>query len=461
MLNVLIIDNNLKHLKDHSAMIEYLGYSCHPSSSFAEAFSNIQSIRPDVTIIDANMLFSFGFDNLSKIIEKVPESPVIIISERKTFEAAISALKLGAFSFIEMPIKASELEIKLKKAIAHRDMVQENRILKDHFNKVSDRQSYQIQDIIGKSVSLAKVLDRAMKIAPSDANVMIQGESGTGKELMARAIHKNSKRHNKPFIPLDCAALPPSLLESEIFGYEQGAFTGATKSKPGMIELAHKGTLFLDEVVELDVNLQAKLLRVIQERQFRRIGGVKLISVDIRIISATHWNLEHAVREKKLREDLYYRLNVVPIYLPPLRERKQDIPLLVDAFISRFALTTSKPVTAISKAALQILKRYHWPGNIRELQNIIEQMVVLTTNSVLDVEDIPDVILDNLAPHFDVSLHELDFKSAKQLYMNDFYQNYFKQLLRQCKGNISAAARKAKISRKNLYQIINNYDIRY
>jgi transcriptional regulator with PAS, ATPase and Fis domain len=306
---------------------------------------------------------------------------------------------------------------------------------------------------------MQEVAKRVLKVAPSSANVLIFGESGTGKELIAKSIHSSSKRKDKPFIPLDCVALPPTLMESEFFGYEQGAFTGAVKSKPGVIEIAHEGSLFLDEITELELNLQAKLLRFIQERQFRRLGGRQLKQVDVRIISATNWNPEDAVRENHLRQDLYYRLNVVPIYIPPLRERKEDIPLLVRHFLSKYQQSTQREISGISKEALNQLKKYSWPGNVRELQNVIEQATSLAESHVIEVHDLPDQIRMNQMTYEHGVYNKMNFKEAKEQQLKNFSKQYFKDLLKSCNGNISQAARIAGISRRTIYRLLQDFDV--
>ncbi|MEE4310800.1 MAG: sigma 54-interacting transcriptional regulator [candidate division KSB1 bacterium] len=325
--------------------------------------------------------------------------------------------------------------------------------LKEKYQRIKG--TYVLKDIVAESEEMKKIAERIHRVAKTDASVLIIGESGTGKELIARNLHFLSYRKKQPFVPIDCVALPPTLLESEIFGYEQGAFTGATKAKPGMIELSNRGTLFLDEITELDFNLQAKLLRLIQERKFRRVGGTKTKGVDIRIISATNRNPETAIKEKKLREDLYYRLNVVPIVIPPLRERKEDIPVLVYHFIEKYNPTCAIEIKGITKHAMNRLKKYDWPGNIRELQNTIHHAMSLSDDDTIDVSDLPEAILGTeTSEDLDYFKYQ-NFKEAKQRYLDQFTKKYFDTLLNKYKGNISKVARIAGVNRKTIYRLYN------
>lgn len=311
--------------------------------------------------------------------------------------------------------------------------------------------------LIGETAKAKYVFHRIQKMAQSDASVFIYGESGTGKEVVARKIHSASKRKDNVFIPLDCVSIPSTLLESELFGFEKGAFTGATSARPGVFELADKGTLFLDEIVDLDFHLQAKLLRVLQERQFRRIGSNVFIDIDVRIIAATNWIPKEAVKEKHLREDLYYRLNVIPIYLPPLRERIDDIPYLVDHFIKKYNPYGSNDIKGISSDALDLLMKYRWPGNIRELENIVQRMITLSETEILSVGSLPEFILDQQMYDFEdsQSLYEMSFKEAKDHYLKQFEKRFITILIQKCGGNISEAARQAGICRKTIYRILD------
>lgn len=316
--------------------------------------------------------------------------------------------------------------------------------------------------IIGKSRPMQEIIKTILKISQTDANVFIYGESGTGKEVIARTLHSHCKRKNQAFIPVDCVALPENLLESELFGYEKGAFTGANDIKRGLIEYADKGTFFLDEITEMHINLQAKLLRVLQERQFRRIGGKKLIDIDIRIVSATNRDPKVAISKKFLREDLFYRLNVIPIYVPPLRERREDIPLLVDHFLEEFSKSSENGRFELSDEAMQRLMNYKWPGNVRELRNVIERLVALAKNTTITVDSLPGEILNHEStPNTIESTYPLTlpYNEAKEKSLMTFERLYFSRLLDRFRGNISKVAKEAKVSRKTIYNILNKHGL--
>ncbi|MFQ5707194.1 MAG: sigma-54 interaction domain-containing protein [bacterium] len=315
--------------------------------------------------------------------------------------------------------------------------------------------------IIGRSPQMQELYKTIIKVSRSSANVFIYGESGTGKELVARTIHAQSQRKNQAFIPLDCVALPRSLLESELFGYEKGAFTGANNLKRGLIEYADQGTIFLDEITELHIELQAKLLRVLQEMQFRRIGGKDLIDIDVRIISATNCDPQEAVLNRKLREDLFYRLNVIPIFIPPLRERKEDIPLLVEHTVGELCKSNDRKRCAISDEAIEYLMNYGWPGNIRELKNLIERLLTLADQDTISIKDLPAEMTTNrvvnATPEYKNAVI-LPYNKAKQQNIKTFERQYFSRLLDRYNGNISKVAKEAEVSRKTIYNILHKHD---
>lgn len=451
MYKVLLIDDELETLNDRSEIILNLGYECATAINGDEAIKKINEDVPDVVLTDLKMPEKDGFEVLKTMKEIDANVPVVIFTGYGTIESAVEAIKLGAYDFIQKPFPPEMMEVVLKKALDYRKLKKENVLLKSQIQEI-----YRLDTIIGNSKAINNVIKRILKVAKTDSTVLIYGESGTGKELVARSIHEHSTRSDEPFIPLDCGALPSTLLESEIFGFEQGAFTGASKSKPGMFELADGGTLFLDEITELDINLQSKLLRVLQERQFRRIGGMKLIDVDVRILSATNMNPIDAVANKKLRQDLYYRLNVVPIFLPPLRNRKEDIPLLVNHFLKKYGRNFDIEIKGFTKDALNCLSNYDWPGNIRELENIIEQTMSLTEKEVLTVEDLPETVLNNSNFFPDQKSYEnLDFREARDKFLTDFSKRYIENLMKKYDGNISKVARNAHVSRRTIYRILN------
>lgn len=452
MYKVVLIDDEKEILNDRSEIIRNLGFECFIARNGLEGIKIVEQEHPDVVFTDIKMPKYDGFYVLKKAIQIDPDIPIILFTGYGTIQSAVKAMKLGAYDYLQKPFSIEMMEVVLKKAIEFRKLKKENILLKSQI-----KESYQLENFIGKSKATHDITKKVIKVAQTDANVLISGESGTGKEIIARNIHFHSQRSDKPFIPLDCNALPPTLIESEIFGYEKGAFTGAVKSKPGVMELADGGTLFLDEIAELDIQLQAKLLRVIQERQFRRVGGTKTIKVDLRIISATNRKPELAIKENKLRQDLYYRLNVVPIVIPPLRDRKEDIPLLVHYFIDLINPSCSREIKGISNEAMKCLKKYNWQGNVRELQNIIENAISLTDKEIITIDDLPDILKESDIPMIiDNSFEELDYKQAKERYLNQFSREYFSRLLDKYNGNISKVARKAGISRWTIYRILKD-----
>ncbi|MDZ7266554.1 MAG: sigma-54 dependent transcriptional regulator [candidate division KSB1 bacterium] len=326
--------------------------------------------------------------------------------------------------------------------------------------------NFGFENIIGRNQRMREIFERIRKVAKTDANILIYGESGTGKELIARSIHAHSQRARGPFIAVDCVALPGNLLESELFGYEKGAFTGAVTAKRGLLELAHTGTFFLDEITELNLDLQAKLLRVLQERQFRRLGGKDLIEVDMRVISATNREPFAAVKDRALRHDLYYRLNVIPITLPPLRERKDDIPLLCQSFLEKFASANGTRVLEIAPEALACLVGYSWPGNVRELQNVMERVASLASGPRVEAADLPGYLRETVQMHSRVDdkapvKHAIDLplREARQQWVEKFEREYLIELMNRCNGNISRVARKAGVHRMTIYRMLKHYDI--
>ncbi|MBN2010560.1 sigma-54-dependent Fis family transcriptional regulator [candidate division KSB1 bacterium] len=452
MEKVLLVDDERDILDDRSEIVSTLGYECLTALDKYEAIRILRQKEPDILLTDMKMPLHDGFELLQKTKEIDPHIPVIMITGYGTIELAVRAIKLGAYDYIQKPVSPNSLEIVIHNALEYRRTYR--RYVGDNeMNAPATTGS----NIIGKSNALQEVMRRASKIARSDANVMIYGESGTGKELIAKFIHENSCRSDESFIPLDCVALPPNLLESELFGYEQGAFTGATKSKPGVLELANKGTLFLDEITEFDLALQPKLLRVLQERKFRRLGGTKLIDINMRIISAMNKDPEQAVKSGQLRQDLFYRLNVVPIFIPPLRERREDIPRLVDYFINKFSPVSPYNIKGISRAALERLHNYNWPGNIRELSNMVEQMIALMDSDVIECGDLPEnVSRDSCFGNTDLTFY--NFQKARDESLNQFYRFYFGKLIKRYGRNFSKVADIAQISRSTLYRILKQID---
>ncbi|MGB9826553.1 MAG: sigma-54-dependent transcriptional regulator, partial [Desulfofundulus sp.] len=359
------------------------GYRVEVARDGREGLEKIIDLDPSAVIMDIRMPEVDGIRVLELVRLKGQDTPIILITAYGSTQSTIEAMKLGAFDYLLKPLQINELLETLKKATDIKRLLRKNPPLT--VQDVVERADV----MIGLSPEMQKVYKAIGRVANSNATVLIRGESGTGKELVARAIHYNSIRRDKPFIKINCASIPENLLESEMFGYEKGAFTGAVASKPGKFELAQRGTIFLDEIGEMSLGLQAKLLRVIQEREFERLGGTETIKVDVRIIAATNKDLEKCIAEGTFREDLYYRLNVVDIYLPPLRERKEDIPVLVDHMIKLCNTEYKKQVTGFTEQAMKLLMEYDWPGNVRELKNVCERAVLMSTGPMLTVEDLP------------------------------------------------------------------------
>lgn len=356
----------------------------------------------DLIITDLVMPDIGGIEVLKELLISNNPTPVIVITAYGTVQNAVEAMKLGAFDYITKPFNLEEFGIVVNRAIGFLKLQKENLLLKRQLKK-----KYRFDGLIGDSPVMQELYEMIEKIADTESTVLITGESGTGKELIAKTIHYSSSRSEAPFIPVNCAAIPKDLLESELFGHEKGAFTGALNTRLGRFELANKGTLFLDEVGELAPYLQVKLLRVLQEREFERVGGIKTIKVDVRILAATNSDLERAVKEGRFREDLYYRLNVIPLHIPPLRKRRDDIPLLVDHFAHEFARRRKRKPLRFSKEAMNALLRYDWPGNVRELRNLIERLTILVNDDIVKISDLPDKFHIDSVPVTD-GMNEVD-----------------------------------------------------
>ncbi len=380
MRKILIVDDEVS-VRDSLRMIFKKDYQVIMAGSAEEAIITVKSEEPDLIFLDIIMPEKDGMQALKEIRGMHPQIPVIMLTATKTLKTAVEAMKLGAYDYITKPFDVEELKLIAQKALESRDLRRENRRLQ---GEVEER--YHFDNIIGKSKEMRDIYATIRQIAEKNSTVLIHGESGTGKELVARAIHYNSHRKNKPFVAVNCAAIPETLIESELFGHEKGAFTDAQTRRIGHFELADQGTLFLDEISELILLTQAKILRALQERDFVRVGGGKTISVDVRLISATNKNLEELMARGAFRSDLFYRINVVPLTIPPLRKRKEDILLLAKHFLDKHAGVGKKK---ISPEAMDILIAYDWPGNVRELENIIERIVVLTTSDTITPDDVP------------------------------------------------------------------------
>ena len=391
-----------------------------------------------------------GLEVLRRAILESPETACIVMTGYGTIERAVCAMKAGAFDFVTKPIQIDAVSLVIRKALEVQRLRQENLLLKR-----TVRDKYRFDNLVGNSESMQAVLEFIEKVADSDSTILVQGESGTGKELLARMLHFNSFRRDRPLVPVNCGAIPETLLESELFGHEKGAFTGAVSGRMGRFEMAHGGTLFLDEISELSPQLQVKLLRVLQERCFERVGGTKTVRVDVRIIAATNQDLERLMDEGKFRTDLFYRLHVIPVTTPPLRERVTDIPLLVEHFLHRFNAMKGTAVTGVDPDAMQCLLRYAWPGNIRELENLVERVVILRKSGTLSVSDLPEKILQSRhnAPDRGEAIAALGESGVNLVEALDRYENrLIREALKQANGVTSRAAQLLQLNRTTLVE---------
>jgi len=439
-VKILVVDDEAIVRESLRDWLTNAGYEVFTAENGPKALEIIERERMGIVITDLVMPGMDGIELMKKAKEILPGIEVIIITAYGSIPTAIAAMKEGAYDYIEKPFCPERAELLVKKLAEHQELLEENLSLRQ---KLEER--YRFENIIAKSAKMQRVIEVIKVVAKSNATVLITGESGTGKELVARAIHSQSHRRNKPFVAVSCAALPESLLESELFGHEKGAFTGAYAQKKGKFEFANGGTLFLDEIGEMSANIQVHLLRVLEEKEFARVGGNEPIKVDVRVISATNKDLKKAIASGEFREDLYYRLNVVSIELPPLRERKEDIPLLAEYFLHKFATENHKEVTGFSPEAMEFVLDYDWPGNVRELENAIERAVILAKENLITVADLPQ---ENL------SLVRL-VSTGKNL--KEVERNHILNVLRDTGGNYSEAARILGISRMTLYNKAREY----
>jgi two-component system, NtrC family, response regulator AtoC len=381
---ILVVDDDALMKEFLNETLTRKKYSVDLASTGEEALKMMKQKEYDVILSDIRMPQLGGMDVLKATRNFLPDAKVILMTAYATVENAVEAMKLGAYDYIMKPFSADAIEVAVEKAFEYKRLVLENRILKSQI-----AHQYRFENIVGKSPQMQKVFEMVDVVANSRATILITGESGTGKELIAKAIHYNSPRKDGPFIKINCAALPENLVESELFGHEKGAFTGAIRQTRGRFELADGGTLLLDEISEISLGLQAKLLRVLQEREFERVGSGQSIQVDVRIISTSNQNIPELIRKGKFREDLYYRLNVIPIHLAPLREKKEDIPALAEHFLKIYNEDNKRSVEGISEKVYELFMNYHWPGNVRELENYIERAIVMTRGKILTPSEFP------------------------------------------------------------------------
>jgi two-component system response regulator AtoC len=462
--HILVADDEVNLRKLLAAQLTQDGYEAHTVADGREAVAALKEQHFDAVITDLRMPHMDGMAFLRHVQEHYGDLPVIMLTAHGTVETAVDAMRLGAFDFLSKPFDRAEMQAVIGKAVRTVDQRH-----KDVVIEPDERGRYRI---IGESEPMLSIYQILEKVADTPATVLITGESGTGKELIARALHENSSRRQRPFIRVNCGAIPRDLMEAELFGYERGAFTGAVTSKPGRFELAHEGTLFLDEISEIPVEMQVKLLRAIQEGEIDRVGGIKPIAVDVRLVAATNRDLKNEISAGRFREDLYYRLNVVPIHLPPLRERRSDIPLLAEHFLLKQANRLKRGTMRLSSEALDAMLAYGWPGNIRELENVVERTVLLTDGDTIRAKDVPmelqravergdagalptDVDEDDGAENAPGGLKQQVREAAAKL-----ERELIVRALAQTGGNVTQAARLLKISRKSLQIKMKEFGLR-
>ena len=446
---VLVVDDEPEMCQTCRKILARHGHEVWLAESGAAGLQALRETPIDLAVIDLRLPDMDGLEVLRQAKRINPDITAIIITAHGTVDTAIEAVREGAFDYLLKPFSMAELEVTTQRSLDHRRLVEENRELQGELSSMKP-----FTEIVATSPQMQKVLETIRKLATSEANILLAGESGTGKELAARAIHKASRRSHRPFVPIDCAAMPENLLESEMFGYEKGAFTGAVGSKRGLLETAADGTAFMDEIGELPLTMQSKLLRVLQDHQFRRVGGTELLRTDFRLIAATNRNLREMVKDGTFREDLYYRLNVVTIELPPLRDRPSAIAPLARHFLRHFVEKTGKEVK-ISNAAMMIMERYHWPGNVRELMNVLERAVSLTEFNQITPLDLPLTILESVKGT--VPSNEESFRAAKRRVIEEFESRYISEVLSETAGNVSEAARRCGMQRSAFQRLMAKY----
>ena len=449
---ILVVDDEKDIRTSLTGILEDEGYQIVTAASGTEALERVREELPDLVLLDIWMPGLDGLETLEKLKSLQPALTVIMISGHGTIETAVRATKLGAFDFIEKPLSLDKVLIAISNALRMTELRTENEELK----RVAGNE----HELIGATAVIEALREQIMRVAPTNASVLVNGENGTGKELVARSIHYYSQRHAKPFVAINCAAIPEELIESELFGHEKGAFTGALSQKKGKFDLADGGTLFLDEIGDMSLRTQAKVLRILQERCFERVGGTRLVTVDVRIVAATNKNLDEEIRQGHFREDLFFRLNVIPFRVPALRERVEDIPLLVAHFVDLFDRKEGREPKSFLPETLDILKQYHWPGNVRELRNIIERILIMAPGRAVTGSDVPDLYGGGTAPPYpcptlDGALALSTLRQARE----EFEREYLIQKLEENDWNISRTAEVIELERSNLHRKIKSYGI--
>jgi len=446
---ILVVDDDpsLRHML--VTVLSEEGYKVHSADDGRMAVARVEEQFYDLVLMDVRMVEMGGMEALARIKKMSPGIPVVMMTAYASVDTAVNALKAGAFDYLTKPLDIDELKILIQRVLRHDQLEKENRYLRE---RLDDR--FDFKNIIGKSPAMQRLFEAVSQVAPSEATVLITGESGTGKELIANAVHQNSPRKNRPMIKVNCAALPETLLESELFGHEKGAFTGAVSRHKGCFQQAHQSTLFLDEISEMSPATQAKILRALQEREVQPLGGSATIKTDARIIAATNRNLETEMQEKRFREDLYYRLNVVRLEIPPLKQRREDIVLLTDAFLKRYVEKNRKLVKGFTPKAMDLLMRYHWPGNVRELENLVERAVIMTRGDMITPDEFPEVIGGQAS---ETPRGEIELGPGKSL--KEVEREMILRTLDETGGNRTHASKILGISRRTLQLKLKEYGI--
>ncbi|MDP2303989.1 MAG: sigma-54 dependent transcriptional regulator [Ignavibacteria bacterium] len=449
---ILIIDDEPDMLSACSMILTALELNPFPFSDCDKAIKSFSEEEYDLIICDLLMPKHDGMKILEISKKLAPHTPIIIFTAYGTIDRAVAAMKAGAFDFVQKPFDTELLQIVITKGLRQRELY------KERFNLLKQLEDkYHFDNIIGKSEQMQNIFEMIENIAGTDVNVLITGESGTGKELIARSIHARSKRKTKPFVPVNCGAFPENLFEAEMFGYEKGAFTGAVGRKIGLLEFANSGTFFLDEVCELPVNLQIKLLRTLQDHQLRRVGGNDLIRADIRIISATNRNIMDAIENETLRKDFFYRINVLNIQIPPLRERKEDIQLLAEHFFQKILKSINKELKGFSEEVIEVFENYPWHGNVRELENVVERAIAIAKTDWITVNELPSNMLENYRGNS--SHQQSTLSQQKQMASEEVEKKFLQNSLQKNNGNITKVAEEAFLSRRQIHRLIHVYNL--
>jgi len=446
---ILLVDDEPQILQALAGLLQDEDFEVLTAADGQAALRLVQDELPDLVLLDIALPGRDGLEILQELKDQHPTLPVIMLSAYGSVENAVKATRLGAFDFIEKPPHADKILLSVRNALEMARLAEENRRLR--------QQAVPAREIIGKSAAIQQLREKLRLVAPTSASVLITGENGTGKELVARALHFLSRRAHRPFVEVNCAAIPEDLIESELFGHEKGAFTGATSRRQGKFDLAHEGTLFLDEIGDMSLKTQAKILRILEEQRFERVGGGRPIQVDVRVVAATNKNLEEEIAKGNFREDLYHRIKVIPLHVPPLRERREDIPLLARYFLKELAQQNEATPKTLTDRALEVLAAQPWPGNVRELRNFIWRVFILTPRPVIDAEDLP---LERSAPGshpgtVSALLTLSDFREARAL----FEQEFLKRKLEEHGGSVSATAEAIGLERSHLYRKLRAYGL--